>query len=234
MASILATAMQANALDSVRDQITLITFDCYGTLVDWETGMRAAIRELSGHDDPRIFDAYLQADAEIEAGSYQLYSDVLAEALRRIARKFDFDLPPARANALADTLPNWPLWPDTNGALQRLKRRYRIGVLSNIDRDLFTGTAAHFSVDVDLLITAQDVQSYKPAPAHFLRMLEHVGGNRSTVLHVAQSLYHDCVPATQLGIPNVWINRRAEANQTDAHPLAEYPDLTQLADALHV
>ena len=230
----LATAMERNALEGIRDRITLVTFDCYGTLVDWETGMRAAIGQLSGGDDPAVFDAYLQADAEVEAGSYRPYRDVLAEALQRIARQFDFGLPPDRGNLLADTLPGWPLWPDTNGALERIKSRYRIGVLSNIDRDLFAGTARQFSVDIDLLVTAEDVRSYKPSQDHFLRMLENVGGDRSVVLHAAQSLYHDSVPATQLGIPNVWINRRTEINETTARPLTEYPDLASLADALGV
>lgn len=228
----LARMAQSTGLDGIRDRLTLITFDCYGTLVDWEAGLRAAIREVSGRDDPALFDAYLATEAEIEAESYRPYREVLAEALRRVAEQFDFTVPQDRANALAETLPRWPLWPDTNAALQRLKSRYRIGVLSNIDRDLFAGTAGQFTIDIDLLVTAEDVRSYKPSHDHFLRMFEQEDGGREVVLHAAQSLYHDCVPATHLGIANVWINRRGEANETDAEPLAEFPDIAGLADAL--
>ncbi len=221
-------------LGQLRDRINLITFDCYGTLVDWETGMRSAIAAATGRNDAEIFDAYLAADADIERSAYMPYRDVLAKALRRIAQEFDFHIPEDRRNILADTLPDWPLWPDTNDALKRLESKYRIGVLSNIDRDLFAKTASRFSIDMDLLVTAEDVRSYKPADAHFRAMLELVGGERDRVLHVAQSLYHDCVPATRLNIANVWINRREEVNHTTAQPLAEFADLGALADALEL
>lgn len=208
------------------------TFDCYGTLIDWESGIRSAIADIAGTDNPELFDAYLRIEADVELQTFQFYRNVLAETLRRLAKRFNFDLPEERENALADTLPDWPVWPDTNDALARLKSRYKLGVLSNIDRDLFAGTAKHLAVDFDLLITAQDVHTYKPSHRHFVRMLADTGGDPDTVLHVAQSLYHDHIPTRQLGLPSVWINRRNETNQTKAKPMAEFPDLKQLADVL--
>lgn len=220
------------SLADLRDRIELITFDCYGTLVDWESGLRAAIKEVSGHDSAALYEAYMEAEVEIESGPYRPYREVQAETLRRIAVRLEFDLPQSAADVLACTLPTWPVWPDTNPALKRLKERYRIGVLSNIDHDLFAHTAGNLAVEIDVLVTAEDVRSYKPAHMHFLRVLADMGGDPETVLHVAQSLFHDCVPATQLGIPNVWINRRNETNETDAQPIAVFEDLSGLADAL--
>ncbi len=222
------------ALGDIRGTIEWITFDCYGTLVDWETGLRQAVREVSGNDDPAMFDAFLGIEAEIEAGPFQSYHDVQAETLRRLAERFGFQVRPNQVDVLSRTLPDWPVWADTNAALRRLKCQYKIGVLSNIDRELFAGTARHFEIEVDLLIAAEDVRAYKPSARHFTRMLTHVDGDKNRMLHAAQSLYHDCVPATHLEIANVWINRRGETNTTTAKPMAEFPDLTGLADALGV
>ncbi len=219
-------------LDQLRDRIELITFDCYGTLVDWESGLRAAVRKVAGRNDPAVFDAYLEIEAGVEAEEYRLYRDVLEEVLSRLGDRFGFEVPPEKSGAFAETLPDWPLWPDTREALARLKQRYRIGVLSNIDRDLFAGTARHLGIELDLLVTADDVRSYKPSHRHFKRMLSEIGGNCDVVLHAAQSLYHDCVPATELAINNVWINRRNESNQTTARPLATFKTVADMAEAL--
>ena len=138
-------------------------------------------------------------------------------------------LPPNRVDFLAESLPDWPTFPDTNGALARLKGRYRLGVLSNVDRDLFAATTRKLNVQFDLAVTAQDVRAYKPADAHFERLLTSYGP-REEVLHVAQSLFHDGVPAGELSIPFVWINRYGETNETQVRPLATYPDLRSFAD----
>jgi 2-haloacid dehalogenase len=132
---------------------------------------------------------------------------------------------------LAETLPEWRPFPDTNEALRRLKDRYRLGILSNIDQDLFTETARHFEVDFDVVVTAEDVRSYKPGHLHFLKLIEDYADSDS-VLHVAQSLYHDGRPAGDLNIAFVWINRYNEVNTEGVTPLAEYPDLKSLADAV--
>lgn len=234
MAITLGSAMSGELLSQIGDSFSWLAFDCYGTLVDWETGVRSAIREIAGVADPALFYAYLEIEAEVEREAYQSYRAVLAEVLQRLGRRFKFSVASEQADHFAATLPSWPLWPDTNGALERLKQRFRLGVLSNIDRDLFAETAEQFSVDMDLLVTAEDVCSYKPKHGHFLKMLAKVGGDATGVLHCAQSLFHDCAPATQLGIPNIWINRRSETNTSSAEPLAEFADLSQLADALGV
>jgi len=224
--------MQPNSLDDIRDGLELITFDCYGTLIDWETGIRAAIRDVSGRDDPTLFNAYVETEAQVEAEPYRRYRDVTADALHRVADRFGFTIPNGREHAIADTLPDWPVWPDTNPALERLKRRYRIGILSNIDRDLIAQTMRRFTIEIDVLVTAEDVQAYKPSHAHFERLLADRRGRRQGVLHAAQSWFHDCVPATQLNIPHVWINRRAEPRKSHANPLATFPTLRPFADAL--
>ena len=135
----------------------------------------------------------------------------------------------AGAESLAESVPGWKPFPDTNPALARLKERFRLGILSNIDNDLFAATARHFESAIgrfDFVITAEDVGSYKPGHGHFKRLLTTVVDDVSTHLHVAQSLFHDGVPAAELGIPFVWINRRGEVNETTARPLAELANLT--------
>jgi 2-haloalkanoic acid dehalogenase type II len=211
-----------------------ITFDCYGTLIDWRAGLQSSLAELfelAFCDLPDgLFDAYVQTEAEVEGGAYQSYRRVLTATAERLAKRFNFDLPPGLAELLAETLPHWAPFADTNEALVRLKRRYRLGVLSNIDRDLFAGTALQFDVEFDFVVTAEDVQSYKPGQAHFQWLLSrHIEHDR--VLHVAQSLFHDGVPAQGLGIAFVWINRYKEVNTTAVRPLAEFADLKSLADA---
>ncbi len=210
-----------------------ITFDCYGTLVDWRAGLSRCFNELFGQaaEDRanELFESYVRAEAEVEAEGYRPYRQVLSTVAGRVAERFGFNLPPQRADLLAQMLPEWPLFADTNAALVRLKQRYRLGVLSNIDRDLFRGTARHFDVTFDFVVTGEDVQAYKPALAHFKRLFSEYGG-RDDVLHVAQSLFHDAAPAAELGIPYVWINRYRDANDTAVRPLAEYADLASFAE----
>ncbi len=136
-----------------------------------------------------------------------------------------------QATAVADSVGRWRPFPDTNAALVALKRRFKLGVLSNVDRDLFARTAEQFEVAFDFVVTAEDVRSYKPALPHFERFLDTFNG-RDGGLHVAQSQYHDGVPAAQLGIPFVWINRRREQRRKDVRPVAEYPDLASFVEAV--
>lgn len=226
-----------NPLDSIRDQIKWLTFDCYGTLVDWNAGIRQALGEVTG-DQGVTLDAlvqtYIKHEAHIEAGPFTLYKNVQAQALRALAEECGFSLAESDADMLSRTLPDWPVFTDTRAALERLKSRYKLGVLSNVDRDLFAGTQRKLGVAFDLLVTAEDVRSYKPAHGHFVRMLEHIGGERIDVLHVAQSLFHDAVPAGELELNYVWINRYGDRNEGGAAMLAEFDSLAALADALGV
>lgn len=210
-----------------------ITFDCYGTLIDWAAGLKAAFEEIFGAGVaariPSLFDAYVDIEAEVESRPYRPYRAVLAEVVQEVARRFDLSLAPGRAEILTERLPGWKPFPDTNAALTRLKQRYRLGVLSNIDRDLFAATAKHFTVEFDFVITAQDVRSYKPFTMHFRRAIADRGPQES-LLHVAQSLYHDGVPAAELDIAFVWINRYNHPNATNVKPVAAFADLQSFAE----
>jgi len=211
----------------------LLTFDCYGTLIDWAGGLMRSFRGVFGDSvesrRDEFFTTYVQIEAAFESPPYRSYRDVVTLTLEELARRLDLPLREADRDALARTLPSWTPFADTNEALNRLKRRFRVGVLSNIDRDLFNATARHFEVEFDFLICAQDVGSYKPALGHFHKLAEQEGG-LDHVLHVAQSLFHDGAPAKQLGLAYAWINRYNERNATEVKPLAEFADLCSLAD----
>ena len=212
---------------------TTLTFDCYGTLIDWATGLAGAFREVFGSrvEEPldALFDAYVRIEAEVEAEPYRTYREVVGLTLERMAARLNRPLAPGKRDALAERLPGWTPFADVNDALLRLRRRFRLGVLSNVDRGLFAGTTKHFSVAFDFLICAQDVRSYKPAPGHFER-LRCQEGRLDHVVHVAQSLYHDGAAAEKLGLAFVWINRYEEVNKTDVRPLGEFVDLRSFAD----
>jgi 2-haloalkanoic acid dehalogenase type II len=216
----------------------IITFDCYGTLIDWEAGIvnayqAAASAEQVELNAGQIIDAYAAEEATVEAMSYRPYRDVLTETERRAAAILRWRVPAESVGFLADSLPSWKPFPDTNPALERLSRRFKLGILSNIDDDLLTATRRHFTVDFDLIVTAQQVSSYKPGLAHFKEAKLRMGDMR--LVHAAQSYFHDVVPATQMSIPVVWVNRKN--NQIDPgspSPTHQVRDLTELANYLGV
>jgi 2-haloalkanoic acid dehalogenase type II len=213
----------------------VITFDCYGTLIDWDGGITAAfarvIAETEGRLDPHaVFEVYETIEAGVEAEPYRSYREVLAESTRRLARQLGWALPDARAGFLAESLPFWIPFPDTNAALERLfKAGYQLGILSNVDDDLLEGTRKHFTVPFDLIVTAQQVRSYKPADGHFVAAREQIGGRRW--LHAAQSHFHDVTPARRHGIATAWINRKRLV-RGEPRPDRELHTLTELADWL--
>jgi 2-haloalkanoic acid dehalogenase type II len=213
----------------------IITFDCYGTLIDWDAGIAGAfaraVAETGARLDPRrVLEVYEEIEAVVEAEPYQSYRLVLTESARRLARHLGWALPEARAGFLADSLPLWLPFPDTNAALERLFRAgYRLGILSNVDDDLLAGTRKHFTVPFDLVVTAQQVGSYKPAPAHFVTARERIGTARW--LHAAQSPFHDVEPARRHGIPVAWINRKRLV-RGEPRPDREVGSLAELADWL--
>jgi 2-haloacid dehalogenase len=207
-----------------------LTFDCYGTLIDWESGLLAALRPVlrrhgAACDDERLLGLFAAAEAEAEAGPFVPYRMVLRRTLAHIAASLSCALDPEDEDVLAASLPDWPPFPDTVTALQALKTRYRLAIVSNVDDDLFEGTRRRLGVEFDVVTTAQQVQSYKPAPAHFLVTLERLGLGRGKVLHVAQSLFHDIVPARALGLATVWVNRRAGRGGGATPPADARPDL---------
>jgi 2-haloalkanoic acid dehalogenase type II len=211
----------------------VVTFDCYGTLVDWERGIADAFRAAAGAalDLASVLAAYHEIEPLVQAERFRRYRDVLAETARRVAARLGWPLPEARAGFLAESLPSWPPFPDTNAALERLARSgVRLGILSNVDDDLLAGTRRHFTArfDPELVVTAEQVRSYKPGHAHFEEARRRIGGARW--LHAAQSLFHDAAPARALGIPTAWINRQAERPADPPGVTAEFPTLAAFAD----
>ena len=206
----------------------VITFDCYGTLIDWEKGIRDAFSRVGLESDATL-KAYAQIEPVVEAESYRSYREVLTETAARVVKKLGNRS--VRPSFLADSLPSWKPFVDTNPALERLRRAgIRLGILSNVDDDLIAATRKHFTVDFDLVISAQQVHSYKPAHGHFVRARERIGTLRW--LHAAQSNLHDIVPANQLGIASAWINRHGQKALAGGDPTYEFHDLTGLADAM--
>ncbi len=214
----------------------IITFDCYGTLIDWETGIRTAFSDAASCDgvvldDAAVFAAYAEIEPGVEAETYRRYRAVLAETARRVGERLGWVLSEERSRFLPDSLPHWPPFPDTNPALESLAvAGYRLGILSNVDDDLLAGTLRHFSVLFDLLVTAQQVSSYKPALGHFLAARDRIGQRRW--IHVAQSYFHDVVPARALGIPVAWINRKGDVALDGDRADREFRTLAELADWL--
>ncbi len=219
---------------------TAISFDCYGTLIDWESGMLPVLRSmLSRHErtlaDPAILELYGEFEAEAESGSYQSYRDVLQSVVRAFADRRKFEATPAEIRALHESVYLWPPFADTVVALRQLKKRFKLAVISNIDDDLFAATRKHLDVEFDAVITAQQAGSYKPDIHNFDLALHALALPPERLLHAAQSIYHDIVPARSLGIATVWVNRRSARSGVGAvraamgQPNLEVPDLATLA-----
>ena len=213
----------------------LVTFDCYGTLIDWRTGIGDAFAEAvpGAADLPRdaVLRAYARAEAEVEAGPYLPYRQVLTRASAESAEMLDLTVPDSRRSFLADSLPSWKPFADTNPALEIIAALGpRLVILSNIDDDLLRSTLEQLSVPFDLLITAAGLRSYKPAPAHFLAAIDACGGRQEAIVHVAESFFHDVRTARPLGIRTLWINRTAAPSAPEPIPTAELHDLAEAAD----
>jgi 2-haloacid dehalogenase len=200
--------MDLNAFDA-------LTFDCYGTLIDWEKGLLEALAPVLGtHGVPHpgddlLLERFALAESEIQAGPYRPYREVLQQVLRRLGGDLAFTPSAHELAAFGASVAVWPPFADSPAALAALGERFRLAVVSNVDDDLFVGSAAQLRVGFAEVVTAQQVGSYKPAPAHFHEVLRRLDLPRDRVLHVAQSLYHDVAPAKELGFTCVWVNRRA-------------------------
>jgi 2-haloacid dehalogenase len=206
-------------------EFEIITFDCYGTLIDWETGILAALRSaLDGHgavaDDEALLEQYARFEAAAEAGSYLPYREVLARSLRGVCAGLGCEPTVAETRRFSESVADWPAFPDSAAALARLGRHFRLGVITNCDTDLFARSNARLGVHFEWVITAEQLGSYKPNPRNFELALEQIGGPRSRHLHVAQSLFHDHVPAQALGLTTVWIDRRRGRPGSGATPAA--------------
>jgi 2-haloacid dehalogenase len=208
------------------------TFDCYGTLVDWESGIAGTLSLLwPDRNRATLLALYHVAEPKVQANSGAPYRQVMARALRMLADENGLELAPRDHDALARSLPDWPVFPEVQGALEELRGGgWRLAILSNTDPDLLEASIECIGVRPDLAITAADAGSYKPAHGHWERFFERSGADRSRHVHVAASLFHDIAPARQLGIQAVWINRLGE--ESDLVRAAELPNLSDLAQAL--
>ncbi|MFL5674126.1 MAG: haloacid dehalogenase type II [Chloroflexota bacterium] len=219
-----------------------LTFDCYGTLIDWETGLLTALRAvLSAHGvdrpDDELLESYASIEAPAEAGPYLTYREILAAGLRGVAASLGVEPTAGEVATFGDSVGEWPAFPDSADALDRLHRRFRLGVITNCDDDLFARSATRLRTRFDWVITAEQAHAYKPSERNFELAFERIGLPRDRILHVAQSLYHDHVTARRLGLATVWIDRRqgrpgsGATPPADATPDATYPDMSSFAEA---
>jgi 2-haloacid dehalogenase len=225
-----------------------LSFDCYGTLIDWEAGIAAGLEPWARAagldlDVEQLLVSYSAHEAAVERehGDW-LYTRVLAEAFRRTAAALGAAVSDEQAEAFGRSVPDWPAFGDSAAALQSLHQHYQLIIVSNVDRQSFAGSNARIDVDFDLIITAEDVGSYKPDLANFAALQAGAQERGVTrLLHVAQSLFHDHVPAKQVGLPTVWINRRHDRwgwgatpdPGADVTPDWEFPSMAAFADAVN-
>jgi 2-haloacid dehalogenase len=228
-------------------RFTAISFDCNGTLIDWESGILPVLRivlENHGQSLPSaaILELYGAFEAQAESGPYQSYRNVLQAVVRAFGSRFHFEASPAEIRLLDESVTAWPPFPDTVSALRDLQKHYKLVVISNIDNDLFAETQKHLGVEFDDVITAEQARSYKPCLNNFQIALSRLALSPDRLLHAGQSIYHDVVPARSLGISTVWVNRKSArpgigAVRTSAaldyekRPDLEVPDLASLAAA---
>jgi 2-haloacid dehalogenase len=195
-----------------------LTFDCFGTLIDWRHGIRTTGELLFPRRGEDFLAAYIDLEAEVESdGPFGRYRAVLTETTRRVARHLGVDLKPDDATALVSTIPYWPPFADVGPALGALRKNgWRMALLTNCDRDLIAQTQRRLPVSFDAVVTAEDVSAYKPNHAHFNLFKSTFGSSAATWIHVAQSYFHDIKPARELGIPRIWVNRQGEKDDPSA------------------
>ena len=219
----------------------VLTFDCYGTLIDWEAGILAGLHAVLdprgvSADDEDLLERYARHEAAIEAGPYLRYREVLARALAGVCAEVGVEPRAEELAAFGGSVGSWPAFPDSAAALSRLQQRFGLAVITNCDDDLFAASARRLGVDFDFVITAQQVGAYKPSHRNFEVAFERIDRPRDRILHVAQSLFHDHVPARELGLSSVWIDRRHDRPGSGATPAATaaptlaVPDMATFAD----
>ena len=217
--------------------IQWVTFDVYGTLIDWDTGVLDACKKEATRDGFKIEDEaavvemFHEISREVEGGSYELYAEVLRRTVIEIAKRIGWPLEPSRAGFLPDSVQRWPAFRETNPQLKKFVKRFQTGLISNIDDKLLGQTRRHIPHDFDLVVTAQQVRSYKPDPAHFKEFARRIGGKKGWV-HVASSYHHDVEPCLKEKVPVVWLNRRGEELEGRRKPDAEVGTLKEAAELL--
>ncbi|NET26729.1 haloacid dehalogenase type II [Okeania sp. SIO1I7] len=225
------------------ENFEIVSFDCYGTLIDWESGIITVLKNLIANHQinispQQILEMFAKFESEAEAGEYIKYREVLKQVVEKIGKELNFQPTESELNSLANSIKNWQPFPDTITALQTLKQKYRIAIISNIDDDLFTDTAKHLQIEFDFVITAQQIKSYKPSQKNFKTAIKKMEITPEKLLHIAQSIYHDIVPAKAMGLSTIWVNRRQEKEGLGAtlpaseKPDLEVPDLKTLVDLI--
>jgi 2-haloacid dehalogenase len=225
------------------DDFEVLTFDCYGTLIDWESGIWEALRPVLAHHGialmaDQALELYGELEVEAERGSYHEYQTVLRMVLEGLGSRLGFVPTSTELQRFSESVKDWPAFPDSTGALQALKKKYKLAIISNIDDNLFAFSAQRLQTPFDWVITAQQAKSYKPSLNNFHLAFERIGSPTTKILHVAQSLFHDIVPAKALGLSTVWVNRRHDkagfgaTPPAQAQPDLEVPDLQTLAGTI--
>ncbi len=195
--------------------IQFITFDCYGTLIDWETGVYEAFQKEADRDGFTInrdvlIPRFIEIQHKIQSGSYELYAEVLRRTAVQVAEELEWGLESSRAQFLPDSVPYWQPFRETNAQLERFAKKYELGILSNIDDKLLGATRRHFRSDLDLVVTAQQVRSYKPDPAHFKECARRIDKQKKNWVHIASGYPTDVEPCLKSKIPVIWVNRHGE------------------------
>ena len=218
---------------------TFVTFDVYGTLIDWDTGVYDAFIKEAERDGftierDELIAMFHEISREIEAGSYELYAEVLRRTAVEISKRLGWPLEPSRSGFLPDSVQRWMPFKETRTQLEKLSKKYRLGLVSNIDDKLLGQTRRHIRTDFDLVVTAQQVRSYKPDPAHFTECARRIGSKKGWV-HVAASHYHDVEPCVKLKVPVIWVNRKRETlDAGQKKPTEEVHNLREAAKLLGV
>jgi 2-haloacid dehalogenase len=208
------------------------TFDCYGTLIDWNGGIRRELERLFGAERaPSLLERYHELEPQVQGETYRTYADVLALTLERLAADEGLAIPEGESAALVRALPSWEPFPEVPAALREVRARgWSVALLSNSDRGLISASMRQLDVPIDLAVVAEDVNSYKPGHGHWERFFEITTAERDRYVHVAQSHFHDIAPAIELGLTTVWVNRLGES--AEPPPTRELPDLSALPGTL--
>ena len=208
-------------------KVEFVTFDCYGTLIDWETGVYEAFQKEADRDGftidrDQLIPRFIEIQRDIQRGSYELYAEVLRRAAVRVAGELGWELEPSRSNFLPDSVPRWKPFRETNAQLERFAKRYEMGILANIDDKLLGSTRRHFRPDFDLVVTAQQVRSYKPDPAHFKECARRIDKKRKNWVHIASGYETDVAECLRQKVAVIWVNRHGrELEQGEKKPTAE-------------
>lgn len=222
----------------VPKNVTWVTFDVYGTLIDWETGIYEAFAREAERDGfemverSELIPMFHEVSREVEAGSYELYAEVLRRTALEMASRLKWELEPSRSGFLPDSIPRWLPFKEANPQLQKLAKKYQLGLISNVDDKLLGLTRRHIPTDFDLVVTAQQVRAYKPEPAHFTEFARRIGGKKGWI-HVTSSHHHDVVPCVKQRVPVIYVNRSKQPLDAAAKkPTAEVPNLREAAKLL--